>query len=100
MELVSSSALFIVLWFNELQVNAWSTLDDIVVGGFIAYLGHDSNLKVLSTFWGGSDLMHQMIELYRLELDNIMNIIVTTCKWVQSYMLVSLLIQLLQVNQT
>ena len=31
-------------------MNAWSTLDDIVVGEFVAYLGHNSNLKALSAF--------------------------------------------------
>ena len=63
MELLSDSDLFIILWFNELQVNAWSTLNDIVDGGFIAYFGHNSNLKVLSAFWDEWDLMHQMMKL-------------------------------------
>ena len=61
-------------------MNAWSILNDIVDRGFIAYFGHNSNLKVLSAFWDGSDLVHQIMELYGLELNDIIDIIVTMCK--------------------
>ena len=80
MELVSNSHSCILLQLINYQGNAWSTLEDMVIGGFIAYLGHDSHAKALSTIWAGSNFAHRMLQLHQARVDGVLDIIVMTCK--------------------
>ena len=52
----------------------------MVIGGFIAYLGHDSHAKALSTIWAGSNFAHRMLQLHQARVDGVLDIIVMTCK--------------------
>ncbi|KAJ3474270.1 hypothetical protein NLI96_g12552 [Meripilus lineatus] len=56
---------------------AYCGLEDIEIGGFVTYLRTDSRVKVLSSFWGGSDIIKKAIVKYEPNLDELMNIMVT-----------------------
>ncbi|KAJ3473436.1 hypothetical protein NLI96_g13000 [Meripilus lineatus] len=62
--------------FTELA-QAYSNVEGLEIGGFVTYLGPDTRAKVLSTFWGGSDLIEQAITEYDVNLNELLNIIVT-----------------------
>ena len=49
-----------------MQENSYATIEDMVIGEFVAYLRQDSQSKALSTFWGGSDIVRWLIEQYGL----------------------------------
>ena len=63
-----------------MQGNSYATIEDMVIGEFVAYLGQDSQSKVLSTFWGNSDIIRRLIEQYGPQLDSLIDLIVTSCK--------------------
>lgn len=63
-----------------LQVNSWSTLDNIIIGGFMAYLGYDPQVKALFMFWVGSDKIQQLIDMNEASLVRFMDVIITSCK--------------------
>ena len=63
-----------------MQRNSYAIMEDMVIGGFVAYLGQDSQSKALSTFWGSSDIIRWLIEQYRPQLNSLMDLIITSCK--------------------
>ena len=62
------------------QACAYSTLEDMVVGGFVAYLGPEANSKARSSFFASSDLLCRLIDKQEPNLNKLMEVIIVSCK--------------------
>lgn len=55
------------------QANSWSTLEDILIGGVVVYLGVDRQAAALSTTFSGSELGRRLLDKYGADVDEVLD---------------------------
>ncbi|KAJ3472888.1 hypothetical protein NLI96_g13212 [Meripilus lineatus] len=69
--------------FTQLS-NAYRNLEDIVVGGFVMYLGESLEARALSRFWAGSDMGRMLLDANSTKLRMGLDLLTASC-WSYKY---------------